>query len=258
MEIIGIAGAKNAGKDSAAKLITGMVMQKIGMIQDYDMTEDGELIIYHTESSDGVSKRQESIFDLDNRSEAFQNYLYEVIWPHVKTYHFADALKVILSSMFGLSVDMLFGTQEDKASPSLIKWGQMVDIVPKKKLKKNINLEEYMTYREVMQYFADVMKNVDNLCFVKNCLQQIDMEQVPISIIADVRTEPEVIALKAKGAKIIYLTKRPEDNDAHHIENGLVNTDRSVFDIVIDNQNMSMGEKNVKLVNALKDIGFLQ
>jgi len=258
MEIIGIAGAKGAGKDSAAKLITGMVMQKVGMIQDYDMTEQGELIIYYSDSVDGVSKRQEGIFNLDNRSEAFQNYLYEMVWPHVKTYHFADALKVILSSMFGLSIDMLFGTQEDKASLSTIKWGQLVDIIPKKKLKKNINLEEFMTYREVMQYFADVMKNVDDLCFVNNCLQQIEMEQVPISLIADVRTEPEVMALKAKGAKIIYLTKRPEDNDSHHIENGLVNTDRAVFDIVLDNQNMSIGEKNVKLVSELKNIGFLQ
>lgn len=258
MELIGIAGAKNAGKDSAAKLITGMVLQKVGMITDYDMTADGELIIYQQISQNGVSKRETSIFPLNRRDEAFVSYLHEAIWPHVKIYHFADPLKYLVSNMFGLDIDVLFGNQEAKESPSSILWERMIDVLPKKKMKKKVNLSSFMTHREVLQHTADILLHVNPDCFINYCIQQIQSEQSPISIIADVRTEHEVDAIKNVGGKVILLTKRPDDGDTHHIENDLLHVDRAKFDIVLDNQNMSIGEKNVKLVNELKNIGFLQ
>lgn len=257
MEIIGIAGTKQAGKDSAAKLITGIVMQRMKLINNYDMTADGHLIVYYQEEGKNRGTIQEAngIFDLDRRDEVMVNWLSETVWPHVKIYHFADSLKFILANMFNLDLDMLFGDTSKKESPSPIKWERMVDVIPKKKLKKNINLNDFMTYREVMQYFSDILRNIDDDCFTRYCVDDVNRNQVPISIVGDVRREEEVDAIKAAGGKIIYLTRHLND-DTHHMENGLKNVDRSKFDIVIDNQNMSMGEKNVRLVNELKNIGF--
>lgn len=258
MEVIGIAGSKGAGKDSAAKLLVGIVMQKIGLISKYDMTEDGKLIIYSDKSDGGVIKRESGIFDLDRRDEVFMDYMCETLWPHVKIYHFADSLKYILHNMFSLDLDAMYGTQDDKNLPTAIKWSNMIDVVPKKKLKKSFNLDTFMSHREVMQNFGDIMRNIDDMCFVKHCLNQLFQEQSPISIIADIRREEEVDAINEIGGKVILLTRREDLTDAHDTEVGLLNTDRSKFYIVLDNQNMGMGEKNVKLVNELKNKGFLE
>lgn len=258
MAIIGIAGAKQSGKSSAAKLITGLVMKKLDIIDSYDMNSEGKLIVPYEINDGKAIKRDMGIFDLDRRDEAFGVYLYERIWPHVKIYNFADSLKYLLANMFGVDLDKMFGTSEDKEASSNITWGQMVDIIPKKKLKKNIRLDELMTNREVMQHFGDVLRNINDNCFINYLLKEIEREQCPVSLIADVRREAEIDAINAVGGRIIYLTRVTDNKETHDTENVLQNVDTTKFDIIIDNQNMSIQEKNISLVNELKDRGFLQ
>lgn len=258
MEIIGIAGEKCSGKDSAAKYITGMVMHHLKLITKYDMNKEGDLIVTYEDNSDGTCKQVTDILDLDRHDDQFLSITSEFVWPHVRIYHLADSLKYILANMFRLDLNVLFGTQAQKESLSPIIWDKMVDVIPKKKLPKKINLEAQMSYRQVMQCFGDVMRNIDDTCFIHYCLDEINRFQCPISIIADLRRSEEIEAIKATGGMLIYLTKSTDSSPTHDTENQLKTLDKSIFDIVIDNQNMSIEEKNKTLFNALQNRGFLQ
>lgn len=254
MAIIGIAGSKGAGKDSTARLITGLVMQNIKFINKFDMDNNGNLIVTLEQSNGNSVSYTTEILDLSRRDDGFMTFLYEMIWPHVKIYHFADSLKYILANLFQVDLNTLFGTQADKESLSKIQWESILPVLPKK--PKNPKSGP-MSHRELMQNFADIMRQIDENCLINYLLDEIKREQCPISIIADVRTEKEIDAINSVDGRIIYLTRREHD-DKHHIENGLDKVDITKFDIVIDNQDMNIQEKNTKIINELKDRGFLQ
>lgn len=256
MAIIGIAGTKQSGKDSAAKYITGMVMKNAGLIRDFQMKDDTSLEIKQEVICGGTMRIDTNILNLDTRNNEFMCMLYEVIWPHVKIYHFADPLKYIISNMFGVDLNVLFGDNGSKDTPTSIKWELLYDILPSNKKPKD--KKGFVTHREMMQHFADVLRHINDKCFVNYALDEIKREQCPISIIADIRTKSELYDVKNAGGKIIYLTRRIDEKDTHHIENDLRDVNLDDVDIVIDNQNLTLAEKNVKLENELKNVGFLQ
>ena len=257
MEIIGVAGTKRSGKSSCAKFISGVIMQRSGVINKYDMDSNGDLIVNYEKKEGHTISRGMGIFDLDRKDDVFMNYLSEVVWPHVKIYNFADSLKWILINMYGFSVESLFGG-EKKDSPSHIKWEQMVDIIPKKKLKKNIMLDSYMSNREAMQYFGDVLRNIDTDCFIKHCVKEIQNEQCPVAIIGDVRRKNEVDAIKALGGKVIYLTRKIDNKEQHDTETELTTIDSSYYDLIINNEGKTINEKNDMLYSGLKELGLFE
>lgn len=257
MRILGIAGAKRSGKDSSAKFIVGTILKQVEVIEKFDVTSDGKLLVNAAQrNEEGKIEEFMGEFDLDRMDDGFMFYLQEKVWPHVKVYHFADMLKFVLMSVYGVEHRHLYGTTEDRNELSNISWKDMAKILPKS-VKPSKIPDTNMTYRELMQYVADVLRVLDDECFIKATLQQLLLEQCPFAIIADVRTVDEVKAIQAVGGKVIYHTRKPEE-DSHSTENGFVDVNvNELFDFVLDNRVATMSEKNNIVTGKLKEWNWL-
>lgn len=257
MIILGIAGAKRSGKDSSAKYIVGTVLKNVDVIEKFEVTDDGRFLVNAAQrNEDGKIEEFMGEFDLDRLDDGFIYYLSEKVWPHVRIYHFADMLKFILMNLYGIEYNSLYGTSEEREAESSVPWKELAKILPKS-VKPSKIPDRNVTNRELMQYVADVLRVIDDDCFIKSTLQRILTDQTPFSIIADVRTVAEVEAIKAAGGKVIYHTRRPNE-DAHSTENGFADVNiHELFDFVMDNRACTMTEKNNIIVNKLREWNWL-
>ncbi len=257
MNILGFAGRKRAGKDSSAKFVMGHIMKANNIIEKFDISPTGDLLVnsaYRDENN--VLVEDMGIFDVTRADNQFTYFMEEKVWPHVKIYNFADVLKWISISLYGLEHHQVYGSTEDKESPSNISWGQIIDVLPKSIRPSKVDKDLQMTAREFIQRFADVLRWIDDDCLTKFLMQKILMEQCPYAIVADVRRIKEVEAIKAMGGRIIYQTRITDTTDAHHTEHEFDSVDRSIFDAVIDNRVCTIAEKNDIIYGYLKEWGW--
>lgn len=254
MKILGMAGTKRAGKDSSARYVMGHIMKKCDVIDRFDITPEGELLVNASyRDDDGKIVEGMGIFDTNRVDPEFTNYLQEMVWPNVKIYNFAESLKFIAMNIYGLEFNQLYGTSQEKESPTTIKWGSIYPLLPKQIRPAAVNKDEFMTAREFIQYFADILRWIDDDCLTKCLVQRIMVEQSPYTIIADVRRIKEVEAIHACGGKVIYHTRVSED-DSHHTEHEFDTVNKTeFFDAVIDNRACTIQEKNAQLHSILGD-----
>ena len=85
--IIGISGRKQSGKSTTANYINGDILLQREMVQNFEIDEDGKLLI-KTVMEDG--SKALGIFDVTRRDSVFVNYAQKELWPFVKVYHFAE------------------------------------------------------------------------------------------------------------------------------------------------------------------------
>ena len=78
MKIIGIAASKNAGKTSSLNYIYGQVLTKNDVIDKFDITDDGKLMV-PASFADGVRMGE---YDISRRDPAFINYAQSGLWPY--------------------------------------------------------------------------------------------------------------------------------------------------------------------------------
>lgn len=244
--IIGFAGRKRSGKDSSLKYAYGQILQKNDVIDKFDIDANGELVV-PARYEDGVHM---GVFDITRRDIGFVEYASQEIWPYVKDYYFASFLKEMILTMYQIKPEQLSGTTEQRMSPTPYTWAPFLDMLPKSLKPKGKKKDESILAREFIQRYADLLRHIDPQCFIKPIMDEINFEQVPVALIGDIRFINEVNAVKAAGGKIIFL-KRDTDGDTHASESELDTLDESVFDAVIDNQNMSIPEKNVELHRIL-------
>jgi hypothetical protein len=187
-----------------------------------------------------------SELDMSNRDPSFIAYLNEIVFPIIKIYNFGDYIKETITTLYKVDPRVLWGNQSERNLETEYTWDLFLKLLPKNKCKKGVKGTDKITGREFIQYFADVLRAIDDDCFTRVIMNQINYEQSPVSVIADVRRVSEVEAIKNAGGKVIYLARKPSD-DEHHTENEFASYDRSNFDAVIDNENMTIAEKNVEL-----------
>ena len=258
MNILGFAGRKRAGKDSSAKFVMGNIMQANGVIEKFEIAPNGDLLVnsaYRDDSGNLVEAM--GVFDVNRADQQFTYFMEEKVWPHVKIYNFADVLKWISISLYGLEHYQVYGTTEDKESDTDITWGQIVDLLPKSIRPAKVNKDIKMQSREFIQRFADILRWIDDDCLTKFLMQKILMEQCPYAIIADVRRIKEVEAIKAMGGKVIYHTRITDTKDTHHTEHEFDSVDPIIFDAVIDNRVCTIAEKNDITYGYLKEWGWV-
>ena len=235
MKIIGIAGRKQAGKNTVANYINGSILQSLDMISDFEIGNNGELEI-KTKDSSGTEGW--GVFDVTRKDEEFISYAENALFPYVKIYHFADPLKAMAIDLFDLSPTQVYGTDEDKntstpypAQDAALKGKDVLDNI-------------HMTAREFLQYFGtDVMRSIKDTVWVDYTIKKIKQEQSSVAIIPDVRFPNEVLAIKNAGGIVIRLDRNVY-NDSHKCESALdpENFDWSQFDYVIKNNNSSLGD----------------
>lgn len=260
--ILGISGKKQAGKTTVANIIYGEVLLKNKMIGDYNISEEGKLVI-ETVNSQGQKGWGE--FDIERKDEQFIEYAHYNMWPHVKLYNFADPVKDMCINLFGFTYEQAYGTDEQKNQPLPdIRWEDMprhqnMKIMKKMPIdsKKSWGWREgEMTAREFMQFFGtDIMRKIYPNVWTNACLNKITKEGSDLSVVADVRFPNEVEAIKRAGGKVLRL-ERDVHNDNHDSETALNadNYNHSNFWHVLDNKEMTIGDTILEIKKLLETI----
>lgn len=263
MKIIAFYGAKQSGKDSAAKFLLGYKLKQQGRLKKFFITEKGELVvntaIFLNPDSDEYTENL-GVLDTNRKDDMFVSWAWSNIWPYVKTYAFADPLKQIAMSVFGLDYKQVYGSDEDKNTLTNITWKDMATFLPPRtvsNLKKLGLYELNMTAREFLQYFGtDICRKLYSNCWVNNIIAQIVLDDPELALITDLRFQNEFKAIKDINGKVIKLTRRNSD-DTHISELDMSDVKDEDFDLVIDNQNMTIDEKNQILLDNVFSWGYL-
>ena len=250
-KIVAFAGRARCGKDSSLKTMYGEVMKHNKIVKQYNVDDNGDLWV-NAMFDDG---EQMAMLDIGQDNENFYYFASEMIWPFVKDYHFADNLKRIASGLYGIKYEQMFGTKEQKNSETKYLWKDFINAIPKNNRPKPTP-DGNVTGRQFLQYLGDILRSVNDNCFTESLLNQIVSEQYPLALIGDCRRVAEVEAIKALGGTVIYLTRNTE-NSNHNTETEFDNYDVKNFDYVIDNQNMSMQEKNKVVLGIMKELGLI-
>ena len=215
--IVGISGRKQTGKSTIANIIHGLSIRERGLVKDWNIGANGELMIL-TENSNGEEGRGE--FDVTRQDEQFTEWAEHNMWPYVKVYSFADHLKWICIKLFDIPFECCFGTDEQKNQvQEHLLWENMP---PQQFPTQGYKLGP-MTAREFMQFFGtDVMRKMYEPIWVKSCIKKIQQEQSELAIIADVRFPNEAKVIEEAGGTVLRI-KRNTKKDDHISESSLDN-----------------------------------
>jgi len=233
--ILGISGKKQAGKNTAANYIHGLIIQGLGLAKDFSIEEHGELSVLTANSSGDEGW---GMFDVTRKDRDYVEYAEYNLWPYVKMYSFADNLKSMCVEFFGLTHDQVYGTDEQKNTETHLLWRDM-PFIPESHWVVNAGAARgaNMTARDFMQYFGtNVMRQMYGPIWVDHTINRILSERSELAIVPDVRFPNEVEAIQNAGGKVIRLTRNTR-KDSHASECGLDpdNFDWNKFDAIIEN-----------------------
>jgi hypothetical protein len=229
VNIIGISGKKQSGKNTMANYLHGEILKRTGTVSDFEIDANGSLII--TTSVDGDVEH--GVLDVTRRDSQFTSYAHAHMWPYVKLYSFADGLKQVCMDFFDLSFEQAYGTNEQKNTACQVFWE---DLPTKTSNKGN------MTARELLQYFGtDIMRKMLQDVWVNHTIKTINREQSGLAIIADIRFPNEVEAVKRNKGKVVRLTRELiEDSHSSEVALDKANYDWDNFDFIINNSKGSI------------------
>jgi hypothetical protein len=273
-KILALSGKKQSGKTTAANFLFGSAMASIEIdgapIIDYaHITEQGNLVI------SGVGPNNTIIpvtFPIESRDPGMRQYMSDTVWPIVKTYSFADALKQkVCIDILGLTFEQCYGSDEDKDSVTSLKWEDMPGVVPKDFCDQwgntGIDYDLYthepgfMTAREVMQYVgSDIFRKMYNDVWIDATFREIQQDQPILAVIIDCRFPNEIFGTQKHGGKALRFTKDPfKGQDQHISETSLdpENFDWKHFDGILDNEEMDIHTQNEAMYNILVDWKYI-
>ena len=171
-------------------------------------------------------------------------FVANLFWQHKdsKIYNFADPLKNLCIDILGLEYRQCYGSDEDKNQLVNCYWDN-----------------KQLTAREVLQIVGtDMFRKMQNHVWSNATIRQILREQPNLAIIADCRFPNEVTAIKNVAGIVIGLSRNPHNSD--HTSEIALDPDRydqSLFDLVIDNDNMTITEQNKVIYEFLHFKGIL-
>jgi hypothetical protein len=159
-----------------------------------------------------------------------------------RVYNFADPLKKdICMNILGLSHEQCYGTDIQKNEFVNCYWNG-----------------KQLTAREVMQFVGtNIFRTMQNNVWADATIKKILSEKMDLALIADCRFPNEVDVVKKVGGIVIKLNRNPFNSD-HASETALDQThyDYSNFDLVVPNENMTIGEQNKCVYDFLLNKGI--
>ena len=213
------------------------------------MQEDGDV-------GSTLADGQQVVFDFDAKSPEAIDFYSRSVWPTVRKFSFADNLKLATHKIFGIPLELLYGNDEDKNSATHIKASDLYGLLAINVinvLKKTMKDDDYLSVRQILQLFGtNLCRKMDDKCWVRGLITDIESYGSELSLVDDCRFKNEVYAMKDVGATIIRFKKSIGD-DSHVSEKDLDDIDDSVFDLVVDNSNMSLLDKNEYVMNWLQE-----
>ena len=267
-KILAFAGTKQSGKSTSCNFIHGYQMKCYGVVENFGITEDGRLAV-ETEivNEKGEEEIGNAILDINRTDMEFAEWAMYSMWPYVKKYSFATALKEICVGLFGLKYDQVYGSEAHKTQVlPHIRWENMPGIITDKSKwdavkKKKIDGLKYhkkgpMTVRDFLQYMGtDIMRRIYEPVWVQACIEDIRREEPLLAVIDDCRFVNEIEAIQAEGGKVVGLARSPFE-DSHSSEQAIKNSWDSL-DAVIDNSDKTILETNKSIVDLLDSWGWL-
>jgi hypothetical protein len=176
-------------------------------------------------------------------SQFIANIWHKDCLGYVNIYNFADPLKKdICMNILGLSHEQCYGTDIQKNELVNCYWDG-----------------KQLTAREVMQFVGtDIFRTMQNNVWADATIKKIISEKPDLALIADCRFPNEIDAIKNAGGSVIKLNRNPFNSD-HSSEVALDknNYDENNFDLVINNQDMTIEEQNQHIRNFLVNKGML-
>lgn len=251
VKIILICGAKQSGKTTAATAIYGYHLTQAGAIPNAYIEESGRMfIVYDKEKRSGI------YFDIDSKDEKFLEFKQTYCDPYITHVGFADKLKEVSSNLFGLNYSDLIGSNEDKNKNSNIKWKPVYNLFngKTKKILDEIydTNKEYMTNREWLEVFGSyICRDIKEDCHALSAYKKIKSLKSEIVINTDCRFENEFCLFENDPDVLKIKLERDEFKSPAKSERGLDKIDPSRYDLVVDNKNLSLKEKNEIIINFL-------
>jgi hypothetical protein len=209
---------------------------------------------------DGEVKEDMGVLDLSRKDDLYVQYAGQRIWPYVKMYNFADALKELCITMFDISHEQAYGSY--KNSLTKLKWENMPGVASSTQIEDlSLSTEDleklgiqshkpgFMTAREVLQFVGtDIFRRMYEPVWVNLLMNKIKEDSPLVAVIADCRFDNEARAVKEEGGILVYLTRRPSE-DSHSSEDGFSTfTD---FNKTIDNKKLNIAASNQELLDFL-------
>ena len=277
-KILAFSGAKQSGKSTACNIICGMETQSLGIVDDFNVGQNGELLVHEPGHPDNVYVLLNQFSNEHDTVAWFE----ENVFPYVKVYSFADELKLLCVNLLGLDYNLVYGTDVDKNTLTHLDWGNMPGILTpeayellNKRFKYDLCSYEDklwiaddigcvfhepgpMTVRDVLQYVGtNIFRRMYSKVWVNSCINKILAEGSQFALICDARFEDEVQTVQEVGGKVIRLTRSPYAHlDKHGSETVLDNYQG--FDWVLDNKNMTIDEAGKALYYKLREWGYLE
>jgi hypothetical protein len=251
--ILAFAGSKQAGKSTCSNFPHGYQLRAQEVISDFWVDEYGKLIA-RTEilGEDGKKTEGDTYLDINRPDPEFMEWAMYNMWPFVKKYSFADSLKQVAISLFGLTYDQVYGTEAHKMQqvPHL-RWENMPGIKEFLCYKEGV-----MTVRDFLQYFGtDICRKIHDSVWVDKCIKDITDEEPLLAVIDDCRFENEIKAVQEAGGKVIGLTRQPYEDS--HASERIIEEHGDLVDAVIDNQNMSIKDSCIEIIKTINEWGWL-
>jgi hypothetical protein len=187
--------------------------------------------------------------------------------PTVVHYSFADELKRIAVNLFGLKEKWVFGTNEEKEEETHIKWSDLPFVgYSLHDLKQELwtvngvyknHQRSYLTGREFLKIFGTyICRKIYPDCWVLSTINNIKKNKQDYVIIDDARFPNEISLLynEFKENCIVIRLQRNTFHDSDITETALDNFDfNAINSIIIDNQSLSIDEKNQILLQKIKE-----
>lgn len=261
VRILGLSGRKQSGKNTSLNFLMGCAMQTLDIIDDFDINQFGQLVVPDT------SETGRGIFNVESKDPKVVEWLLEKVWPFMKHYSFADALKMMCVDILGLEYDLVYGNNDDKEHLTHLRWENMPGITTEikdipKRWQQYIQYHEpgFMKVREVLQYVGtDIFRRMYGDVWTDTLIKRrIFVEQPVFAIIPDVRFPNEVYGIQDAGGMVLRFTRNPFPEDDHFSETALDpdNFDWNRFDGIVDNADVSIMEHCQLFDQKLKDIEF--
>ena len=220
-KILGFAGKKQSGKNTCCNFLQMLKFHEYGVCKNASLNEQGQILVSDlfgekVSGSDWIPLTEEYV-DISQLLESFRP---------CKIYAFADVLKEFAVDVLGLEYNQVYGTNEEKNSPTHLLWENM----------PTGNNKGPMTGREVLQYFgSDICRKMYENIWFDACIRRIRKDNPELALISDVRFSNEIAGVQKEGGIVFGL---PRDivngKDTHSSEQ----VDLSLCDYVLPEGNI--------------------
>lgn len=203
--------------------------------------------------------------------------------PRVQLVPMAKPMKDFCENVLGVPREHLWGTNEQKDSPTRYRWEDLPHYhrveAEKYAEAKSVCLGKYgtvysrdqldaeyatllpkglMTARQLMQQVSDMVKLIDPFCWLRAWRREVASSTADVVFCDDVRFPYEVDAVRKDGGYVVRLGRVAHPGDTHNSEVSL-DPDRydwGGFDLVVGNQGMTVGETTAAVARWLQGKGL--